>query len=799
MSATAKESQKLKVFVSYSRDDLQFADQLVAGLGLCGFDAFLDRTGISGGEAWQQRLGTMIREADTVVFVLSPASAASPVCKWEVEEAAHLAKRILPVLCTPLGGIMPPPQLAGLNYIYFYPEAEAPGSGFGTGLVRIAAALNTDLAWVREHTRLLVRASEWEAGGRPPNRLLSGSDITVAKEWAARRPKDAPAVADLHLNFINASEQAETARDNAERKRLEDMAQAYAAREDALKAAEAAQKEKAEATKRVVRRTVLGLVAAVILSIFASGLGFLAYVKQQQAVKEAERARKNLGAVKEALAVYDNASNPEIVASKFFELGRNYQEQGALEEASTLFERSFALVEKLRGTDDPDAAALRYVVAQVELERGQLSAAETQLRAALEFHQKHDFADASGAASVLSSLERALSAQGRKPEASEIAARLDQLAQAKAFVTTPVFFGTDRAMETVSKSDGQSWLAHWARWLDGQASNAPQKSGPGGLGFGSEHAHRLQTGYAELLTPNSMSKPYVPFAKNEGGLREALSPQATIRSYKFLAGPEFAEGVRRTAGAGQPAPEHALVIVHGFNTSFETAIRNAQIFAQRTHSSQMPLLYSWPSGGTFASYVYDRGSVDQAEPQFVDFLHTVAAATGAKKVDIVAFNVGCELVMRALERASKETQDASTIGEVVLVAPDVDRDRLDMAVRRIAPSAKGITVYQVKGDLALEYASRLWAGAPRAGTPSEGNPYVLRGADVIDMSQLGSGTTSASEASTRAVGAGSSPLWEDIATLLSSGIHPPDKRSPNLMRVDIENGSYWTYKPAGGP
>src|SRR5262245_15533131 len=85
----------LNVFISYSRDDFDFADQLAAALGLHDFRVAIDRHGISGGEDWQNRLGAMLRDADTVVFVLSPSSAASPICKWEVEEAMRLGKRII--------------------------------------------------------------------------------------------------------------------------------------------------------------------------------------------------------------------------------------------------------------------------------------------------------------------------------------------------------------------------------------------------------------------------------------------------------------------------------------------------------------------------------------------------------------------------------------------------------------------------------------------------------------------------------------------------------------------------------
>src|SRR5262245_29113877 len=181
---------KLRVFISYSRKDLKFADQLDAALKFWGFECVIDHD-IPGGEVWKRRLGNLIREADTVVFVLSPDSAGSPICNWEVEEAAGLNKRILPVRCRPLEGVSPPPRLQDLNHIFFYDEPTVPDSGFGTGLTKLVTALITDFDWLREHTRYLQRAIEWDKGGRPANRLLSGNDIAQARAWAAHRPKGA--------------------------------------------------------------------------------------------------------------------------------------------------------------------------------------------------------------------------------------------------------------------------------------------------------------------------------------------------------------------------------------------------------------------------------------------------------------------------------------------------------------------------------------------------------------------------------------------------------------------------------
>jgi hypothetical protein len=270
---------KLRVFISYSRDDLDFAEQLDAALTLYGFECLIDRHGISGGEDWKRRLGNLISEADTVVFVLSPSSARSDICAWEVEESGRLNKRILPIICRALEGANPPPRLRDLNYIFFYKEPKAPDSGFGTGLVSLVAALNTDFDWLREHTRYLQRAMEWDAGGRPANRLLSGNDIPEAKAWATRRPKGAPEPTALQLDFIRASEDEAEARLSEQRKQLEAMAAAQTERETALHDREEALKQRA----RVARVRNFALVVVSILLVLAGWLGWSADRQRKQA------------------------------------------------------------------------------------------------------------------------------------------------------------------------------------------------------------------------------------------------------------------------------------------------------------------------------------------------------------------------------------------------------------------------------------------------------------------------------------------------------------------------------------
>ncbi|HYH10258.1 MAG TPA: TIR domain-containing protein [Thermoanaerobaculia bacterium] len=251
---------RLKVFVSYARADLAFTDQLVAAMTAFDFSVTIDRKGIHGAENWKRRLGQLILESDVVVFVLSPASAGSPVCRWEVEEAIRRQKRVIPVLARPLGDSEPYEPLRDLNYIHFYPEPAMPGSGFGSGLALLKAALSIDVEWIREHTRVGELASRWEDGDRNADLLLRGSELARTKQWRDARPPNAPELSPLQREFLQASEEAEEARTDAERTRLEE-------RRKALEEAEVAAAGRREALAKLSRRTWMAVAAMAVLLI----------------------------------------------------------------------------------------------------------------------------------------------------------------------------------------------------------------------------------------------------------------------------------------------------------------------------------------------------------------------------------------------------------------------------------------------------------------------------------------------------------------------------------------------------
>ena len=86
-----------RVFVSYSRTDLDAVMQLVDDLQAVGVEAWHDQT-LTGGQRWWDQILANMREYDTFVFALSPASLDSEACRSELSYAVALCKTILPVL-----------------------------------------------------------------------------------------------------------------------------------------------------------------------------------------------------------------------------------------------------------------------------------------------------------------------------------------------------------------------------------------------------------------------------------------------------------------------------------------------------------------------------------------------------------------------------------------------------------------------------------------------------------------------------------------------------------------------------
>ncbi len=269
-----------KIFISYARSDSAvLAEELVTGLELAGFEPYLDRHDIAAAEDWEARLGALIQSADTVVFILSPAAVRSDRCAWEVERAAGLGKRLIPVQGKPVPGAEVPERLRRLHYIFFNE-----GQSFAKPLAELAMALRQDVEWIREHTRLIEATARWQAkiraSGAANDLLLRGDDLTQAQLWATRRKANAPEITVLLQSFLDASERYAASLADAEQKRLEE-------RERLTVETEVAQRETAIAQqrmRRVQQRWFVALAGLLLLVVAGTGTGLWAVFAGWQAL-----------------------------------------------------------------------------------------------------------------------------------------------------------------------------------------------------------------------------------------------------------------------------------------------------------------------------------------------------------------------------------------------------------------------------------------------------------------------------------------------------------------------------------
>src|SRR5574339_925485 len=87
-----------KLFVSYSRKDSIAARKLIEAFKSMGQEVWVDWEAIPPAVDWLEQIFRGIEEADEFIFMISPDSIASEVCKVEVGRAVLNNKRIIPIV-----------------------------------------------------------------------------------------------------------------------------------------------------------------------------------------------------------------------------------------------------------------------------------------------------------------------------------------------------------------------------------------------------------------------------------------------------------------------------------------------------------------------------------------------------------------------------------------------------------------------------------------------------------------------------------------------------------------------------
>ena len=196
-----------KVFISYSRDDKAFVFRLHDALIAQKFEVWVDWEDIPSSADWRQEICTGIDAADGVISVISPLYLQSINCNREIDHAVGGKKRIVPIVFRDVKPADVRHELNALNWIFLRETDD-----FANGIQTLIHALQADLDYVRAHTRLLVRALEWEQKQRNTSFVLRGNDLREAEGWLVQTVEKEPLPTPLQIQYITASRQAATAR-----------------------------------------------------------------------------------------------------------------------------------------------------------------------------------------------------------------------------------------------------------------------------------------------------------------------------------------------------------------------------------------------------------------------------------------------------------------------------------------------------------------------------------------------------------------------------------------------------------
>ena len=87
-----------KIFISYSRKDIDFVRKLAGDLEKAGYDVWWDLTDLRGGDDWPRVIPAAIEASKYFIIVLSPNSAVSDWVEKEYTHALSLRKKIIPLM-----------------------------------------------------------------------------------------------------------------------------------------------------------------------------------------------------------------------------------------------------------------------------------------------------------------------------------------------------------------------------------------------------------------------------------------------------------------------------------------------------------------------------------------------------------------------------------------------------------------------------------------------------------------------------------------------------------------------------
>ena len=177
------EPKQLDVFISYSRRDRAFAEALCHQLKKANLNIWVDWENIPIAADWRQEIREGIEAAHTFLFVISPDSVASTYCHDEIAQAVGNNKRVISIVYRKdyerswFDKVSALATIRRHNWLHCHSV-----DYLAHTTPKLIQAINTDLDYVKAHTRLLLQAIEWKTQERREEFLLRKTELIAAQQ-----------------------------------------------------------------------------------------------------------------------------------------------------------------------------------------------------------------------------------------------------------------------------------------------------------------------------------------------------------------------------------------------------------------------------------------------------------------------------------------------------------------------------------------------------------------------------------------------------------------------------------------
>jgi esterase/lipase superfamily enzyme len=200
-----------------------------------------------------------------------------------------------------------------------------------------------------------------------------------------------------------------------------------------------------------------------------------------------------------------------------------------------------------------------------------------------------------------------------------------------------------------------------------------------------------------------------------------LDEEINILDVRRLEQPDFVAQVR--AMVAESPHRGLLVLVHGFRTDFDFALRGTAFLANVLDINAPVMVFDWPGnqGSSLSGYRRAQQVATSSATELADTLRLIVREIRPERLWLVAHSMGAQVVVDAFSELYRDSDfgDADfEVDDVVLTAPDVDRARFrEQFKTELKALARNTTVYVSSNDRAL-LASRLINRAQRLGESS---------------------------------------------------------------------------------